>query len=67
MKGRTGIYEMMNVTDAIRHLILERRSGNELYDQAVKDGMTTLSQAAVEKVRLGQVSMDEVVRVLFSE
>ncbi len=67
MKGRTGVYEMMNVTDAIRHLILERRSGNELYDQAVKDGMITMAQSASEKVRVGQVTMDEVVRVLFSE
>jgi len=67
MKGRTGVYEMMPVTDGIRNLILDRRSGTELYQQAMKDGMITMGQSAAEKIRLGQVTADEVVRVLYSE
>jgi type IV pilus assembly protein PilB len=62
-KGRTGIYEVMTLTDAIRAMTIERASSDVIRQAAVEDGMRLLRQDGLEKVRLGITSIAEVSRV----
>ena len=63
-RGRTGIYEVMVVTDEIRSLIVARATTTEIGGVAVDQGMRTLREAGLEKVRSGETSLSEVARVL---
>jgi type IV pilus assembly protein PilB len=67
MKGRTAVYEIMTMSDTLRKLVLEKRSGKELFDCAVKEGMVTMQDAAAQKMLEGSVPLDEIIRVLYSE
>jgi type IV pilus assembly protein PilB len=67
MKGRTAVYEVMPMTDTLREMVLRRASGNELMDQAQRDGMVTMRQAGIKKVAEGVTTPEEVLRVLFTE
>jgi type IV pilus assembly protein PilB len=62
-KGRTGLYEVMTMTDELRELALERGSAEEVAAVAVKQGMRRLRQDGFEKVKAGVTSIAEVVRV----
>jgi general secretion pathway protein E len=62
-KGRTGIFEVLHATDAIRKLIRERADATTLRRAARQDGMLTLREGAVRKLADGITSFDEVVRV----
>jgi type IV pilus assembly protein PilB len=61
-KGRVGLYEVMEVTDEIRELILIGASSLELRKRAVDDGMLTLRQSGLHKIRNGITTIEEVVR-----
>ncbi len=63
-RGRVGLYEVMEVTDEIRALIVERRSADEIAEVAVAQGMRRLRDDALDKVRAGVTSMPEALRVL---
>lgn len=63
LKGRTGVYEVMAVSDKLRRLIVEQADSGRLGRQAAEDGMTSLRDAAVKKMALGLTSFDEVLRV----
>jgi type IV pilus assembly protein PilB len=63
-KGRTGLYEVMTMTDALRRLILERASHDDLRALAREQGMRTLREDGLEKVREGITSIAEVLRVV---
>jgi type IV pilus assembly protein PilB len=63
-KGRTGLYEVMVMTDALRRPILAGASQDELREAARAGGMRTLHEAGLEKVRQGITSVAEVLRVL---
>jgi type IV pilus assembly protein PilB len=63
-KGRTGLYEVMSMTDTVRRLILGGASHEELRRAACADGMHTLQAAGLAKVRQGITSVAEVLRVL---
>ena len=65
-KGRTGLYEVMMMTDSLRRLILDRVSHDGLRAQAREEGMRTLRQDGLEKVRHGITSVSEVLRVVGS-
>jgi type IV pilus assembly protein PilB len=62
-KGRIGLYEVMRLSDAIRTLILQRAPVHEIERVAVEEGMRTLSDDGYEKVRAGETTIAEVVRV----
>jgi type II secretory ATPase GspE/PulE/Tfp pilus assembly ATPase PilB-like protein len=62
-RGRTGIHELIVGTDEMKSLIQGRAKMEELRDQAVKDGMTTLMQDGIRKVLLGQTDIAQVRRV----
>ena len=61
-KGRVGLYEVMEVTDEIRELILVGASGLELKRKAVEEGMITLRRSGLRKVMDGVTTIEEVVR-----
>ncbi len=61
-KGRVGLYEVMEMTDALRELVLVGASNIELRKQAIEEGMITLRGSGLEKVRQGITTVEEVVR-----
>ncbi len=61
-KGRIGLYEVMEVTDEIRELILIGASALELRKKAIDDGMITLRDSGLQKIRGGVTTIEEVVR-----
>jgi type IV pilus assembly protein PilB len=61
-KGRIGLYEVLEITDEIRELILIGASALELRKKAVDDGMITLRESGLHKIRSGVTTIEEVVR-----
>jgi type IV pilus assembly protein PilB len=61
-KGRIGLYEVMEVTDEIRELILIGASALELRKKAIDDGMISLRESGLHKIRNGVTTIEEVVR-----
>lgn len=62
-RGRTGIFELLEVTPAIQRAIMAGESGDKLMEIATAGGMKTLRQDALEKLDSGITSAEEVVRV----
>jgi type II secretory ATPase GspE/PulE/Tfp pilus assembly ATPase PilB-like protein len=61
-KGRTSIHELMVVSDEIRQQILNRKDANTIRKVAVREGMKSLRDSALEKLLQGTTSLEEVVR-----
>ena len=61
LSGRTGIYEVMPVTCAIEKLILNKASDSEIRGKALEEGMFSLRMCAVEKMKVGIVSLEEII------
>ena len=61
-KGRVGLYEVMEVTDELRELILVGASALELRRKAVEEGMITLRRSGLMKVQQGMTTIEEVAR-----
>jgi type IV pilus assembly protein PilB len=61
-KGRVGLYEVMEVGEQLRELILVGASGLELRRKAVEEGMITLRRSGLHKVMEGVTTIEEVVR-----
>jgi type IV pilus assembly protein PilB len=61
-KGRVGLYEVMEITDELRELILVGASALELRRKAVEEGMITLRGSGLRKVKLGVTTLEEVLR-----
>ena len=61
--GRMGIYEIFQINDRLIDLILANEPARVLKTAAVEDGMTTLRQAALEKLAAGETAIEEVLRV----
>jgi type IV pilus assembly protein PilB len=61
-KGRVGLYEVMEVTEELRELILVGASALELRRKAVDEGMITLRHSGLRKVKEGVTTIEEVVR-----
>ena len=62
-KGRVGLYELLLMSDAIRHHIANDADANVIRDEAIAEGMQTLREDALEKLRAGLTTPEEVVRV----
>ena len=61
-KGRVGLYEVMEINDELRELILVGASAIELKRKALEGGMVTLRRSGLLKAALGQTTMEEVLR-----
>jgi type IV pilus assembly protein PilB len=62
-RGRMGLYEVLVVTDEIRKLAIERSSSDRIAEVAARNGMRSLRDDGLEKVRQGRTSMAEIARV----
>jgi type IV pilus assembly protein PilB len=61
-KGRVGLYEVMEITDELRELILVGASALELRRKAIEEGMITLRGSGLKKISSGMTSIEEVLR-----
>ena len=61
-KGRVGLYEVMDITDELRELVLVGASGLELRRKAIEEGMLTLRMSGLRKVKDGLTTIEEVAR-----
>jgi general secretion pathway protein E len=62
-RGRTGIYEILPITDHVRPLIVARASSSTIKQEAIKRGMRTLREDGWTKVLTGVTTVEEVLRV----
>ncbi len=65
-RGRIGVYEILPVTNKIKRLISKGSSAEEIQDQALLEGMNTLRMSAARLVKEGITSVDEFMRVAYS-
>ncbi|MBP9854959.1 MAG: Flp pilus assembly complex ATPase component TadA [Candidatus Omnitrophica bacterium] len=65
--GRAAIYEFLLINDSIRELILSQASPNQIKNKAVQTGMRTLLQHGWEKIKAGETSPIEIIRVTKEE
>jgi type IV pilus assembly protein PilB len=63
-RGRIGLYEVMQMSEEIERLTVERSSADAIRAVAVQQGMMTLREDGLEKARMGITSLDEVARVV---
>ncbi len=61
-KGRIGLYEVMEVTDEIRDLVLSRAQSKDIKQKAMEKGMITLRRSGLVKIMEGITSVEEVLR-----
>ncbi len=66
-RGRSGIHEVLTITDRVRALILANASSSEIRQAAVEDGMQTMQHDAIQKVLQGHTSLEECLRVIAVE
>ncbi len=61
-KGRVGLYEVLEINDAIRELIMMGANSVELRKKAIEEGMLTLRMSGLEKIKQGITTIEEVLR-----
>jgi type IV pilus assembly protein PilB len=66
-RGRSAIHELLDLTDRIREMILDKRPTSEIKRAAKEEGMTFLRESAVEKMRSGITTLREINKVTFIE
>lgn len=62
-KGRVGIYQVMPISESIQHIILRDGSALEIEEQAKHEGVKTLRESGLNKVRQGVTSLEEILAV----
>lgn len=65
-KGRSGVHELLSMSDSIRDEVLRKSPSHVLRKMAVDEGMKTLQSDAFQKILLGVTSVDEVLRVIYA-
>jgi len=63
LKGRVALYEVMTITETLRHLVLTNAGTAALREAAQAEGMKSLRQAGLAKVLDGTTTLDEVLRI----
>jgi len=66
-RGRTAIHELLDLSERIREMILDKRPASEIKRAARDEGMTFLRESAIEKVREGVSTLKEINKVTFIE
>ena len=62
--GRIGIFEVLNLTETIKELIVKRATSDRIQEQARKEGMKTMVEDGFVKAAQGITSIEEVMRVI---
>ena len=60
--GRVGVYEIIEMTDTLREMVMRRADAGEIRRQAISDGMTTMFEDGLAKVFEGMTTFEEVIR-----
>ena len=63
-RGRIGVHEVLMITEEISRLCVEQATAEEVKMASIDEGMLTLRQDGLEKVRMGLTSIEEIVRVI---
>ena len=63
-KGRTGIFEIMHLSEEVRNLIIQKSSSEKIQQASIKTGMNTMQKDGFNKVLEGITTVEEVSRVL---
>ncbi len=66
-RGRTAIHELLDLSERIREMILDRRPSSEIKRQAREEGMRFLRESALDKVKAGITTLREINKVTFVE
>ena len=66
-RGRTAIHELLDLSERIREMILDKRPASEIKRAAGAEGMTFLRESALEKARTGVTTLKEINKVTFIE
>jgi type II secretory ATPase GspE/PulE/Tfp pilus assembly ATPase PilB-like protein len=66
-RGRTAIHELLDLTDTIREMILEKKPSSEVRRLAQAEGMQFLRESAIDRVRRGLTTLKEINKVTFIE
>ena len=66
-RGRVGLYEVLEINDALRELILEKATAGKIKEVATKSGMITLRECAIRKLLGGVTTVEEMARVTASD
>lgn len=66
-QGRVGIYEVLNVSPTIRELVAEHADADTIHKKALEEGMVTMFEDGVQKILLGQTTIEEILRVTRTE
>lgn len=65
-RGRIGVYEILPITNKIKRLVSKGAAAEDIQDQALQEGMSTLRMSAGRLVREGTTSIDELMRIAYS-
>lgn len=63
-EGRVGVYEILEMTDSIRELIMKRANSNIIKEQAEKEGMTSMLEDGFKKAINGITTIEEILRII---
>jgi len=63
-KGREGIFEVLSVSPTIREMVIDNKPLDIIRDTAKKEGMLTLGESAIEKLKMGVTTIDEVIQLI---
>jgi type IV pilus assembly protein PilB len=66
-RGRTAIHELLELTDAVREMILAKRPSSEIRRAAREEGMHFLRESAIDRVKRGLTTLKEINKVTFIE
>ena len=61
--GRIGIFEVMDITEKLKEMIMQRKNSEEIKKQAISEGMTTMIGDGLQKALSGVTTIEEVLRV----
>ncbi len=63
-KGRVGLYEVLEMNEELKKIVLKGGSADEVEESAINNGMTTMLENGIEKALSGVTSLEEVIRVI---
>jgi type IV pilus assembly protein PilB len=66
-RGRTAIHELLDLSDRVREMILDKRPSSEIRKAAREEGMQFLRESAIAKVKSGTTTLKEINKVTFIE
>jgi general secretion pathway protein E len=64
--GRTGIFEILAMTDTLRRMIINGATPSDIRDQAIKEGLSTMMNDGMQKVQMGLTTPTEILRTTYS-